>query len=309
MCVSCPPLFCLRATTRIVLAASASDVGDQVEHISLDADECYRVLDLNFAKEDLKVYLASGYLIFAKPIGGAHLGAIFVASEEAGDADLLLIPPTRSERSSLAKFTNSPTLEEHFKTAALIFTDGTGDELYAQLKSNPTAKKSPDMGGLIAERWSSVLANLVASFQTRVVYDILSDKHDAGLFYMAVSGDKLENFDVLYDPSAQDQILAGRLSYRDNRTYFDTWTSFQARSFRSARASGNAAVPRGAHYVLDNFRIETTIAPDLTQQAVTRATLTLPGQRPQVRHSFQPLAKYENHGRQHRWPAGGDIRS
>jgi hypothetical protein len=267
-------LLLLAAITRCGLAASAANVGNQVEHISLDADECYRVLDLNFAKEDLKIYLAAGYLIFAKPIGGARLGAIFVTSAEAGDADLLLMPPTRSERSSLAKFTNTPTLEEHFKAAAFIFTDGTGDQLLAQLR-NPAsaAKKSPDMGGLIVERWSSVLANLVASFETRVVYDILSGRRDTGLFYMAVSGDKLDAFDVLYDPTAQDQILVGKLADRDNRTYFDTWTSFQARSFRSAAAAGNAAPPRAARNVLDNIRIEATIAPDLMMQAVTRGTL------------------------------------
>lgn len=269
-----PVLLLLAAITRGGLAASAAAVGDQVEHISLDANECYRVLDLNFAKEDLKIYLASGYLIFAKPIGGAHLGAIFVSSADAGDADLLLMPPTRSERSSLAKFTNSPTMDEHFKTAAFIFTDGTGDQLLDQLR-NPAAaaKKSPDMGGLIVERWTSVLANLVASFETRVVYDILSDRRDTGLFYMAVAGDKLDNFDVLYDPAAQDQIQVGKLADRDSRMYFDTWTSFQARSFRSAAASGSAAAPRGVHFALDNFRIEATIAPDLAMQAVTRGTL------------------------------------
>jgi hypothetical protein len=278
-----PVLLLLAAITRSGLAASAADVGNQVEHISLDAAECYRVLDLDFAKEDIKIYLAAGYLIFAKPIGGAHLGAIFVTSADAGDADLLLMPPTRSERASLAKFTSSPTLDEHFKAAAFIFTDGTGDQLLAQLQKNPAAKKSPDMGGLIVERWTSVLANLVASFETRVVYDLLSDRRDAGLFYMAVSGNKLDNFDVLYDPTVPDQIVTGKLADRDNRTYFDTWTSFQARSFRSPAASGSAAAPRGVRYALDNIRIEATIAADLTMQAVTRGTLTFQGEDPRPR--------------------------
>jgi hypothetical protein len=277
------------STTRCVLAASAADLGDQVEHISLDTAECYRVLDLNFAKEDLKIYLASGYLIFAKPIRGSHLGAIFVTSSDAGDADLVLMPPTRSERSSLAKFTNSPTMDEHFKTAAFIFTDGTGDQLLAELQSNPTARKSPDMGALIVERWTSVLANLVASFETRVIYDVLSDRLDSGLFYMAVSGNKLDNFDLLYDPTAQDQILVGKLADRDNRTYFNTWTSFQARSFRSAAALGSAAAvgkaapARAVHYGWDNIRIDTTIAPDLTMQTITRGTLRLPADEPRPR--------------------------
>jgi Peptidase family M1 domain len=274
------PALILLAMVRCALAVTAADVGDQVEHIALDADECYRVLDLNFAKEDLKIYLASGYLIFAKPIGGAHLGAIFVTSVEAGDAEVLLRPPTTSERASLAKFTNSPTLEEHFKAAALIFTDGTGDQLLAQLQSNPSAKKSPDMGGLIVQSWSSVLANLAASFEVRLVHDILLDRNDRGLFYMAISGNQLDNFDVLYDPTAPDQILAGRLMDRENHANFDIWTSFQARSFRGAAASGSAESPRSARYTLDNIRIEATIAPDLSMQAVTRGTLTLQDQRP-----------------------------
>ncbi len=274
------PALILLAMVRCASAVTAADVGNQVEHITLDADECYRVLDLNFAKEDLKIYLASGYLIFAKPIAGAHLGAIFVTSVEAGDADVLLLPPTPSERASLAKFTNSPTLEEHFKAAALIFTDGTGDQLLAQLQSNPTAKKSPDMGGLIVQGWSSVLANLAASFEARLVHDILLGRNDRGLFYMAVSGNQLDNFDVLYDPTAPDQILAGRLTDRDNHAYFDIWTSFQAHSFRSAAASGSAESPRSARYTLDNIRIEATVAPDLSMQAVTRGTVTLQDQRP-----------------------------
>ena len=109
-----------------------------------------------------------------------------------------------------ATFTNSPNLEEHFKSAAFVFTDGTGDDLLAQLQNNPASKKSPEMGGLIAERWTPVLSNLISSFETRVVYDVLTAQRDTGIFYMAVSGNQLDNFDVLYDPTAQDQILVGQ---------------------------------------------------------------------------------------------------
>ena len=272
------PALILLASLRPALALTAADLGDEIEHVSLDPAECYRVLDLNFNKEDVKIYLASGYLVFTKPIHGTHLGAVFVASVDGGDADVLLLPPTRSERSSLATFTNSPNLEEHFKSAVFVFTDGTGDDLLAQLQNNPASKKTPEMGGLIAERWTSVLSNLMSSFETRVVYDVLSAQRDTGIFYMAVSGQQLDNFDVLYDPTTQDQILVGKLGYRDNRTYFNTWTAFQARSFR------NGAPQRGARYGLDNIRIEAAIQPDLTMQAVTRATLTF--QQPPARSAL-----------------------
>ena len=279
------PALILLACLRPAFALTAADLGDEIQHAALDPNECYRVLDLNFNKEDLKVYLASGYLIFTKPIRGTHLGAVFLANSEGGDADVLLLPPTRSERSSLATFTNSPTLEEHFKSAAFVFTDGSGDELLAQLQNNPDSKKSSEMGGLIAERWTSVLTNLISSFETRVVYDLLSAQRDTGIFYMAVSGNQLDNFDVLYDPTAHDQILVGKLGYRDNRTYFNTWTAFQARSFR------NGASPRGVHYALDKIRIEAVIQPDLTMQAVTRATLTLQHKQPR---SAVPLSLSPN---------------
>lgn len=263
------PAVILLASLPPAFALTAADLGDEIQHVSLDPQACYRVLDLNFSKEDLKVYLASGYLIFTKPTNNTRLGAVFVANADGGDADVLLLPPTRSERSSLATFTKSPNLEEHFKSAVFIFTDGTGDDLLSRLEENSASKKSAEMGGLIAESWTSVLNNLIASFETRVVYDVLSARRDTGMFYMGIAGEQLDNFDVLYDPTAQDQILAGKLGYRENRTYFNTWTAFRARSFR------NGAAPRQPHYSFDNIRIEATIQPDLTMQAVTRGTLTL----------------------------------
>ena len=111
---------------------SAADTAREVHGISLDPDECYRVIELNFAKEDLKIYLTSGYLVFAKPIQGGRQGAVFVATADAGDAEILLMPPTRGERLSLATFAGSPNLEEYFNTAVFIFTDGTGEDLLAR---------------------------------------------------------------------------------------------------------------------------------------------------------------------------------
>ncbi len=108
------------------------------------------MLELNITKEDLKLYLTSGYLIFTKPIQGVRLGAAFVADTDGGDAEVLLLPPNRAERQSLALFTKSPTLEEHFKTAVLLFTDGTGDDLWSQIQSNPTQKKKA--GSRLADR-------------------------------------------------------------------------------------------------------------------------------------------------------------
>ncbi|HEX4594391.1 MAG TPA: M1 family aminopeptidase [Bryobacteraceae bacterium] len=253
---------------RLASASTATDLSGQLKHVTLDVDQCYRVTELNFAKEDIKIYLTSGYIIFTKPIGGIRPGAVFAATAEAGDAEVLLLPPVRSERLSLATFTQAPNLEEHISTVAFLFTDGTGDDLLAQIQANPAAKKSEEAGHLLAGQWSSTLHNLCESFETRLVYDLLTGDRKGGFFYMAASGNKLGSFDILHDPLTREQIFAGKLAYRDNRTYFDTWTSFPSRSVRNGEP-----VP-GPRFTLDNFRIDSTIDPSLLLKGLTRMTLT-----------------------------------
>lgn len=253
---------------RSACAATAAGISGELHAIAFDPAACYRVLEQNFSKEDLKIYLTSGYLVFTKPIEGKRLGAAFVSSQEGGDAEVLLLPPTRAERFSLSNFTGAPNLEEHFQAGLFVFTDGTGEQLMARLEGD-SARKSPEMGNLIAEQYTPVIRNLTGSFETRLTYDLLSGSRDAGLFYAAISGRKLGNFDVLYDPTAHDQILAGKLAYRDNHAFYDTWTAFPARSFR------NGAPPRSGQFVLDNYRIQATIEPSLELKAVARVELTI----------------------------------
>ena len=263
----CLPLLLL-VIARLASAAAAADLSRQLKQLTLDPDLCYRVTELNFAKEDIKIYLTSGYIIFTKPINGIRPGAMFAATAEAGDAEVLLLPPVRSERLALATFTDAPNLEEHLSSAAFLFTDGTGDDLLAQIQSNPAARKSPEVGHLILEQSGPTLRNLFESFETRLVYDLLTGDRKTGFFYMAVSGKKFGSFDLLHDPLTREQIFAGKLVYRDNRTFFDTWASFPSRSVR------NGEPPRAARFSLDNFRIESTIDSSLVLKAVTRATLT-----------------------------------
>jgi hypothetical protein len=121
-------------------ATTAASLAHQLQQIDLDPDACYRVIELNFTKEDLKIYLNSGFIIFTKPVGGVRSGALFLANEESGDAELLIMPPVRSERLSLSTFTNSPNLSEHFKSAALVFSDDTGSQLLTTIQADPSMK-------------------------------------------------------------------------------------------------------------------------------------------------------------------------
>jgi hypothetical protein len=42
----------------------AAELARLIRETSLDQQECYRVRDLRFAKEDVRFYLTDGYLIF-----------------------------------------------------------------------------------------------------------------------------------------------------------------------------------------------------------------------------------------------------
>ncbi len=253
---------------------SASDVAKQIREMTLDPGACYRVRDLNFAKEDIRVYFTEGYLIFAKPIEGVPVAAYFTSDVDAGDAEVILLPARRSERMSLATFTNSPNLDEHFHSALLVFTDSTSADLLKELNKDGADHKAPDMGQMLSEKWTPVARNLSASFEERVVTDLLSpDRAAKGIFFMAAAGKTLGSFDVIYDPMAREQITAGQMISREGRSRFTIWTSFSARSFRTGERK-MADWP----FELSDIRIDASLGSNLSLTAVTKATIQARGE-------------------------------
>lgn len=251
------------AVTASATPGQAAVAGNAVRQLSLDPDACYRVRDLQLWRDDARMYLTDGWLILARPIAGRRLGAVFAATETGDDGELTLRPPDRSERTSLAKYTGSPNLSEHFKNAVFVFTDRAADEIAAHLTER-NASPSPEMGHVLAQRHDGVMRNLAGSFQVRLVDDLLTKGKAKGLFFAAIAGNSLGNFDLLYDPSMQEQIILGQVTSTGGRPGFDIWTSFQSRASRQR----NEVMKPGMK--LEDFRIEVTIEQDLMLRAVTR---------------------------------------
>ena len=113
----------------------------------------------------------------------------------------------RGERQSLATFTNSPNLEEHFKAAAFLFTDGTGDDLLAEIQSDPARKKSPEVGALIASRYNAALRSLSESLQTRSSTICLRATVKPACFTWASSGNQLGTSTCSTTPSSRIRSL------------------------------------------------------------------------------------------------------
>src|ERR1700682_1543231 len=139
---------------------TAADVVRAIRENSFDREECYRVRDVTLTKEDIRIYFTDGHLIFSKPVAGRRVAAVFAADVEGGDGEVILMPPDRAERRSLASYIDSPNLDEHFRAVLLLFTGDEYQQLTSQLKDNPANKKAPDIGALLDEQWSPVLRNL-----------------------------------------------------------------------------------------------------------------------------------------------------
>jgi hypothetical protein len=259
--------FLLAAVPLLCAAGTAADLAHSIRDADLDADQCYRVRDLNFNKEDLKFYLTDGFLIFSKPVAGRRLAAVFWGEVEGGDAEIILLPPHRSERHSLGAFTGSPNLDEHFRTAVFLLSGDAGEELLARARQS--GKPSQEMGLLVASQFSPVVRNLSESFQLQLVEDSLTASRESALFFAAIAGTRLGNFDVICDPKARDQILAGQLTSNNGATVFNVWASFESRSVRNG-----SAVRVQAPFELGNYRIEASLDDQLHLSAVTRVTLT-----------------------------------
>lgn len=255
-------LFLLAACAASPQSHEAAGLGRQVVAAGLDPAECYRVRELEITLEDAHFYLADGYLMFGKPVNGAPIAAVFSGDTEGGDAEVLLMPPDRSERKTLATYTGAPNLNEHFDQAAFIFTDASARGLLEQLRA--TGRKAPEIAPVMTERWSPVISNLLTSFESRIVLDLLTPGARGGGFFEAViQGRKLGNFDVLYDARGYEQLVAGQVSERRNGTWWDTWASFATRSHR------NLAPPRPEQQI-QSYQISATLDPTLTLHCVTK---------------------------------------
>jgi hypothetical protein len=241
---------------------TGAELGRQIIAAGLDPAECYRVRDLEITHDEARIYLSDGYLMFGKPVDGVPLTAVFSGDTDGGDAEVLLLPPDRSERRSMATYTGAPNLSEHFTQAAFIFTDDTARSLLEQVRTTE-ARKVPDLGAVMMDRWNSVVTNLLGGFESRIVLDILKPGPRRGFFEAVIKGNKLGNFDIIFDARANEQLVAGQVTSRNGGSWWDTWASFVSRSHKGRPAA------RPEVDIL-SYRIDATMNDALSLRCVTR---------------------------------------
>ncbi len=236
---------------------SAASVITELHQLAIDPAQTYRIRDLQLARGDIKIYLTEGVLAFTKPIADHVVAAVFTTADvELGDAEVLVLPPTRSERASLANFAKTPNLDEHFTSAVFFFSDETMNELRAQIADHPLHPE-PERGKELAATVHNVLRADTNEIDVRLAQSLL-DNHQAnrGLFYGIIGSRSLGVFDVIYEPSRPEPVLVGRLVQAEQGIQmFQVWCSFRPR---------RKTAPFETSRDISDYRIDTVIHPDLS---------------------------------------------
>jgi hypothetical protein len=238
----------------------ARRLADEIEQAGLDPEFCFRVRNLRVARPDLSLYLTEGVLIFGRPVRGERYAAVFSGEVEGGDAEVLVIPPSRSERRSLVANTESPTLNEHFRNGLLLFGGRTGSGLIEQLQREG-APLDRELGKEYATRYGPVVRELSAEFALRLLQERLAPV-EPGLLFVTLVSPRLGPVDILYDPLWSEPLLVGT----SREGSFTTWTQFRPR-----RVAATPDLDPGVRTL--DVAIDAVVRPDLELEVVSRQRL------------------------------------
>ena len=144
-----------------VLGGTAADIARAIRENSFDRDECYRVRDLTLIKEDIRD-LSDRRLPDLQQAGGRAQdggGLLHRCGRRRWRGDFAA---ARSRRTPFARrlYRRAESGRAHSSAALLLFTGDVYEQLKSQMANNPANRKAPEMGPVLDEQWSSVLRNL-----------------------------------------------------------------------------------------------------------------------------------------------------
>ena len=243
----------------------------------LDVKDVYKVRQVAIDREDLHLVLSDGALALMQAVDGHITGAFF-----EGEGEVLLVPPGRAERTSLALFTKRSVLDERFTTAYLRFFD---DKLVDELKSGFRPAENAQQ---FVDKWQDAARALARPDSLQLLQAIMNSGDAASRFiHLRMAGTALGLFDVYFNTNLPEQIYTAQATESNNEIYYDTWTSFQ---MRSARESAKGSPARSVPVHISEFRIHSKILPPSNLEA--EAELTLLSRRSGQRAVVLELSRY-----------------
>src|SRR5262245_17135238 len=265
-CAGCVPA---PAQTSPPAGQDATALYRELLNPTLSVADVHQVREIAIDREDLHIVISDGTLGLIRAVDGRVTGAVF-----EGSGEILLVPPDRVERTSLALFTGAGMLEQSFNSAYFRFFD---DKLLEEFRAGfrkAEAENVPEFVG----RWEEVLKTLAPSDALHVLRAMTNAQAPSSHFLHArLAGTQLGVFDVRFDANAPEQISVGQSRVINNVMYYDTWMSFPMRSARTSNEAGSR-LPR---FDLSDYRMKVQAQPptDLTVRAEVTLTPRRAGQR------------------------------
>ncbi len=240
---------------------TASALYDQLGSVALDAHRVFHVRGGAIDRPSLHLDFEDGTLAFTADICGRITGAYF-----EGEGEVLLRPPNRVERGSMALFTGMAILEEQFTSAYLRFNDDTAD----QLRPDLSAGEDPED---FIQRANPATRALTTLDTLRLLIDFshflpapagTEPPHPdfPRLLHAHLLGQKLGAFEVYWDAAIPEPLWAGQVRRNGELPFFDIWTSFAPPNLRSDARSSLAN-----DISVSDFRIRATVQPPVRLQA------------------------------------------
>lgn len=239
-------------------AHNAEELYKQLRTVGLDKTRVYRIRDAAIDRENLHITFQDGKIGFTQDVCGTITGAFF-----EGDGEVLLRPPQRAERASLALFTGMAVLEEQFATAFIRFDDETFRDLQPALRPSENVEEFLTTLGPMVQRLSDIDAlRLFMDFSMYLPSQTTprnANSVEDPMMHARLQGKKLGAFDIYYDRAAQEHIWVAQLKSGANGSFINIWTSF------SKPGGASLAVPppesRREDVVVDQYRIVAGVRP------------------------------------------------
>src|SRR6185312_10336551 len=157
---------------------------------SFDAKDVYQIREVSIMMEDLHISISDGTIAFVREVNGRITGAMF-----EGVGEVLLVPPNRAERTSLALFTGSAVLEQRFQSAYLRFSD---DKIANELRSGLRGH-AEDAQEFIA-RWQPPALLLARGDALPILQAMTSASQPAASFlHLRIGGTTAGIVDIFFD--------------------------------------------------------------------------------------------------------------
>jgi len=259
-------------------AGSASALYREILNPVLDPAQVHTLREVSIDREDLHFSLSDGTIALIHAVDGHITGALF-----EGQGEVLMIPPGRAERTSLALFTGSAVLEQRFTTAYFRFVD---DRLVDELRAGFRPAENPQP---FIDRWSQPMRELARADGLSILQALTNSGDSSPRFlHVRVGGTAFGTFDMYLNPNAQEQVSVAQASLDHDTVYYNVWSSFP---MRSLRGSANTDSPTPSRFDLTDYRVEAELEPPSNLTAETEVSLVphVAGQRTFILELSQQL--------------------